>query len=181
MQYDEGMPKTTAPAAPEPRPFDPKGRPRTWLLGSEQPPLWPEELVKGGLRYRCHAGVLYRFYDADRQLLYIGIADGDPTYRWTKHRHGSEWWYLAAYVSVTHVSPINSRRRAAEREAIRAEQPLYNKAHLHRRVRLDVRLDQGAESVIEQFRNAMLPDDFAVLVTAFKDEPDSSSSPISTY
>lgn len=162
----------TEPAIPEPRPFNPMGPPRTWLLENEQPPQWPEEFVKGGLRYRCRAGVLYRFYDANRQLLYIGIANDDPTYRWTKHRSGSEWWHLAAYVSVTHVSPVNSRRRALEREAIRAERPLYNKDHLRRRVRLDVRLDQGFDSVVQQFRKVMLPEDFAALVAAFKAEAD---------
>lgn len=168
------MPTTPSPAVPEPRPFDPKSRPRTWLLESEQPPPWPEEFIVDGLRMRYDAGVLYRFYDSTRQLLYIGIAGGDPTYRWTKHRYGSKWWHLAAYVSISHVSPINSRRRALEREAIRTERPLYNKDHLRRRVHLDVRLNEGPESVIEQFRNVLLPEDFADLVMAFKAESDAS-------
>lgn len=175
------MPDEPNSAPPEPRPFDPKDPPRMWLLESEHPPLWPEKFQVSGIEVSYPAGVLYRFYGAERQLLYIGIAAGDPTYRWTAHRYRSEWWHLATFVSVTHVTPVGSVRRAIERKAIRAERPLYNKEHLKPRVRLEIRLDQGAESVVEQLHKVMLPEDFAEVIRAFKAVPDVPIDPPATH
>lgn len=171
------MPNAAPPTPPEPRPFSPTDPPRNWLRDDERPPVWPEEFTVGSLKLHYEAGTLYRFYDASRQLLYIGEAAGDPTIRWTAHRYASPWWHLAAFVSVTHVTPLSASRRALEREAIRAELPLHNKKHLKPRARLTVRFDKGPEAVVEQFREVLLRHEFNALVAAFKAEPDGPSRP----
>lgn len=68
---------------------------------------------------------LYRFYDAGRRLLYIGIS-GQPAERWTNHRRKAPWWSQAAYVSVA-LCPTSWGALDAERMAIKTENPLFNK------------------------------------------------------
>jgi hypothetical protein len=159
----------------EPRPFNPKSPPREWIHDDEKPPKWPETFVMCGKDVQFDAGVIYRFYDAGMRLLYIGMSDGDPTYRWQGHRYQSDWWSLAAFMSIAYASPVRSIRAAREREAIRAERPLYNKEHNKPRVHLDVRLDRGMDNIVEQFREILFADDFAGLVKAFKAEPDGAA------
>jgi prevent-host-death family protein len=69
---------------------------------------------------------LYRLYDADGGLLYIGIAE-NPDTRWKQHAKQSHWW--------TKVDPSRSRvewypggydAAAAEKAAIAAEDPPFN-------------------------------------------------------
>ncbi|MGW7330449.1 GntR family transcriptional regulator [Streptomyces sp. NPDC054840] len=72
---------------------------------------------------------LYRLYDADDQLLYVGIAK-DPTARWESHARSprsSRWWSLVERRSVEWYA---SREEAdvAETGAIKAERPLHNRA-----------------------------------------------------
>lgn len=70
---------------------------------------------------------LYRFWDADGALLYIGISL-DPGKRWKQHRDDKPWWSEVAKVTV---EPHPSRPAAmdAERAAIAAERPRYNVVH----------------------------------------------------
>jgi hypothetical protein len=69
---------------------------------------------------------LYRHWDADGRLLYVGIAQR-PTARKRQHEVSSPW--MAFQVEMT-VEPFGSRTdaEAAEAEAIRTEQPLFNVA-----------------------------------------------------
>lgn len=69
---------------------------------------------------------LYRLYDINDQLLYIGIAF-DPATRGYQHKKTKSWWPEVAWRDVTW---FETRREAeaAEREALRAERPLYNVA-----------------------------------------------------
>jgi excisionase family DNA binding protein len=67
---------------------------------------------------------LYRFYDADGRLLYIGIS-GNPGRRFDQHAQEKNWWVLVARSTMEHFPG----RRAAERAeaaAIVREQPLFN-------------------------------------------------------
>ena len=69
--------------------------------------------------------LLYRFYDADRQPLYIGITTGDA-FRWTQHRKRADWWPLAESVAVS-TYHTHDELLVAEKAALRHEQPRFNK------------------------------------------------------
>lgn len=70
---------------------------------------------------------LYRHYDADGELLYVGISV-DFMKRLRQHGRVSEWFGRIASVRVEHFA---SRRDAesAEAVAIKRERPLFNKVH----------------------------------------------------
>ena len=70
---------------------------------------------------------LYRLYDADDQLLYIGIA-ADPKERWASHASDKPWW---SNVTRRDVEWISTREAAevAEQEAIATEKPKHNSKH----------------------------------------------------
>jgi DNA-binding GntR family transcriptional regulator/predicted GIY-YIG superfamily endonuclease len=67
---------------------------------------------------------LYRFYDATKRLLYVGISS-DLKKRWAQHEESKAWWPQVASETVEW---LESRAAAlvAERNAIRAENPLFN-------------------------------------------------------
>ncbi|MFI0356157.1 type II toxin-antitoxin system prevent-host-death family antitoxin [Actinomadura sp. 9N407] len=95
------------------RPLDPNAEPCDLAV--------PAEIREGvHLQY-----VLYRFHDASRRLLYVGITTGNPRARWRAHQRKSPWWQYVAFVSVEHM-PTWKEARAAERAAIRSEDPLHN-------------------------------------------------------
>lgn len=71
---------------------------------------------------------LYRLYDADGGLLYIGQSN-DPWQRFRSHRHDSAWWVHRAVRGRISVFPDRAAAKAAEREAIKAERPRYNIHH----------------------------------------------------
>lgn len=71
--------------------------------------------------------VLYRFYAAKDQLLYVGITD-NPGQRWEAHMRSQPWW---AKVQRQTAEWYATRGAAVDAEiaAIREECPLYNKQH----------------------------------------------------
>lgn len=71
--------------------------------------------------------VLYRFYDAAHQLLYVGITCNPPV-RFIMHRHSKDWWSEVARIDIEN---FNSRDelKNAEQSAIRIERPRYNIQH----------------------------------------------------
>lgn len=67
---------------------------------------------------------LYRHYDADGTLLYVGIAIS-PIARLCEHRVASAWYDEIATVKIRRY-PTRDLALAAELEAIRGEKPLHN-------------------------------------------------------
>lgn len=75
--------------------------------------------------------VLYRFYSATGQLLYVGITANPPT-RFKAHRRTKDWW--SEVVGITLENYITREDLAnAERRAIQVERPLHNVVHAKRR------------------------------------------------
>lgn len=77
---------------------------------------------------------LYRYWDADDRLIYVGIT-GDLHYRENSHICGSSWM---VFVARSAVERFSTRHAAldAERVAITSERPLFNSKH-----------NEGAEAV----------------------------------
>ena len=73
---------------------------------------------------------LYRFFDADDQLLYVGIA-GNPGRRFHQHANGPDgkpWWGQVTRSTMEHFA-TREAAAAAEVAAIVAERPLHNVVH----------------------------------------------------
>lgn len=70
---------------------------------------------------------LYRFFDADDVLLYVGIA-GNPGRRFNEHNKDKDWWSQVARSTMEH-HPDRHAALEAERLAIIAERPLHNVVH----------------------------------------------------
>lgn len=70
---------------------------------------------------------LYRFFDADSQLLYVGIA-GNPGRRFHQHAKEKHWWTQVAASTMQHFN-MRVEAERAEELAIRTERPLYNVTH----------------------------------------------------
>ncbi|MCW2901782.1 MAG: hypothetical protein JWO67_4047 [Streptosporangiaceae bacterium] len=70
---------------------------------------------------------LYSYYDADDQPLYIGIS-GSLRGRERSHLKSSSWMDFVARSSVQRF-PSREEAEASEREAIKAERPLFNVVH----------------------------------------------------
>jgi predicted GIY-YIG superfamily endonuclease len=71
-----------------------------------------------------HRTALYRFFDADGALLYVGITY-DTEQRFASHRNSSPWWKDVADESVEWFD-TRPLALAAELEAIRTERPRHN-------------------------------------------------------
>ena len=93
----------------------------TGRLRKPPDPVVPEAEITG-------AGVpttaLYRFFDADGNLLYVGISD-NLTARFKWHRDAQSWWGSVARKTITWYGTRN-KAFAAEDYAIKTEFPLYN-------------------------------------------------------
>lgn len=70
---------------------------------------------------------LYRFWNADDQLLYVGITL-NPGARWKAHQYDKPWWSNVARITIE-LHPDRAAALASERAAIHAERPLYNVVH----------------------------------------------------
>lgn len=97
---------------------------------------------------------LYRFYDAEGVLLYVGITM-NPAQRWKDHSKEKPWWVDVAHITLED----HSDREAvelAERAAIRRERPRYNV--VHNAGRGPSLVEQNAEGASEVVASDM-PDD----------------------
>lgn len=73
--------------------------------------------------------IVYRAYDAEHRLLYVGLTSSSMRTRMALHKSKSEWFVLCSRVSE---EKFDNRRAAeeAERLAIINEKPLFNKVKL---------------------------------------------------
>ncbi|MCX5202448.1 hypothetical protein OG897_13445 [Streptomyces sp. NBC_00237] len=102
---------------------------------------------------------LYRLYDAESDLLYIGISRAPET-RFKVHARYQPWWHLVEYVDLTWFADY-PLARAAELARQRAERPPFNAmAHMQSRLSWDmpaVRYDAEAEAAaaVAKIRDAL--------------------------
>ena len=84
-------------------------------------------MVPGKKRRISGPQQLYRYFNADGDLLYVGIS-ANAFARMTQHQAGAQWWTEIATVTVEW---FDSRREVldAERDAIKSESPIWNKQH----------------------------------------------------
>lgn len=73
---------------------------------------------------------LYRHFDADGRLLYVGISLS-AILRFEAHRTGSNWAQKVATITIEHF-PTRAEALAAEVRAIRTELPIHNIAQVLR-------------------------------------------------
>jgi hypothetical protein len=69
---------------------------------------------------------LYRYYDKDWNLLYVGITSSAHG-RGVQHSRTAPWWLDVAYATIRHFGSRNTAL-AAELLAIRSEHPRFNRA-----------------------------------------------------
>lgn len=79
---------------------------------------WP-----GANGYRLRPHCVYRAYDADGALLYVGCT---LNFDQRRRQHRSKPWFDAAVRWETEWHPDFQTGRAVEREAIRTEGPIHN-------------------------------------------------------
>lgn len=70
---------------------------------------------------------LYRFFDSEGQLLYVGLTM-NPGARWKVHSREKSWWTDVRTVTLEWF-PDREAVEVAERAAIATEGPLYNVSH----------------------------------------------------
>ncbi|NEB42302.1 GntR family transcriptional regulator [Streptomyces sp. SID14515] len=71
---------------------------------------------------------LYRLYDADDVLLYVGISN-DPDFRWKAHLYSRELWPKQVTRHVIEWWSTREEAVQAEEAAIKAERPRHNGKH----------------------------------------------------
>lgn len=70
---------------------------------------------------------LYRLFDQGGVLLYVGVT-GNPTARFSNHASTKSWWTdVASHTIKWHTSRVGAE--VAERAAIQAELPRWNRQH----------------------------------------------------
>lgn len=74
-----------------------------------------------------HTTGLYRIYDHDMRLLYVGISDY-PQHRIQTHSNTAPWWMLAQLESLEWLE-TRKQAESAEQRAARFEGPLYNSVY----------------------------------------------------
>lgn len=72
--------------------------------------------------------VLYRFYSATGQLLYVGKTT-DPPKRFRQHSRDKDWWDEVASITMAEKYDTEAELLAAERRAIQIERPKHNSVH----------------------------------------------------
>lgn len=129
-------------------------RPDGWL------PLWP---------------YIYRFYDADRNPLYIGITSCSAV-RLDGHRRHSEWWPLVEYIAISAYGRRDDIREF-ERAAIRNEQPRFNRIGLRGVQTAKVPLHGAPEEAAAVLFREATPD-FIASLAALLAQPERFPQPV---
>ncbi|OCB57654.1 hypothetical protein A5677_16960 [Mycobacterium malmoense] len=68
--------------------------------------------------------ILYRFFNKDDELLYVGLTD-NPGIRFRTHQSTQTWYTECVLATMEHFDSRNALKRA-ELNAIRVEKPKYN-------------------------------------------------------
>lgn len=71
---------------------------------------------------------LYRMYDADGVLLYVGISKS-AIRRMTEHADTQPWWSDVATQTIEHIECDRRQALDIERDTIKRERPKYNVVH----------------------------------------------------
>jgi hypothetical protein len=85
---------------------------------------------------------VYRLFDADDRLLYVGISCM-PGMRVSAHKR-RRWGHLIARVEAGESYPTEAEARTAEKRAIETEDPTFNIVHSPRRL-TSARIDAALE------------------------------------
>jgi excinuclease UvrABC nuclease subunit len=80
-----------------------------------------------GAEVSVSAHVLYRMFDAEDHLLYVGLTN-NPRNRFSGHSKGKAWWPEVAHIRVETFA-TRDELIAAEKAAIQTERPWYNITH----------------------------------------------------
>jgi predicted GIY-YIG superfamily endonuclease len=70
---------------------------------------------------------LYKFYNENKELLYVGITSQKDN-RWSQHKASKPWWKEHKYVVSDHYD-TREEASAAEEQSIKLEKPKYNIKH----------------------------------------------------
>lgn len=71
------------------------------------------------------SAVVYRAFDADEHLLYVGVTGGRASRRMRQHARDAVWWDSAITIKLEHFETREDALRA-EARAIATEVPLHN-------------------------------------------------------
>lgn len=71
---------------------------------------------------------LYRFFDKDDRLLYVGISVSSAQ-RLSQHRSSQGWWRQVARMEVSHLDCERREAEQIEASVIKTERPLHNIRH----------------------------------------------------
>lgn len=85
------------------------------------------ERMPRSIPHAPHAHHLYRHFDCEGRLLYVGISL-NALNRLAEHKQTAEWFWRIARVEVTAYATRRSALKA-ERLAIQREKPLHNVKH----------------------------------------------------
>lgn len=106
-----------------------------WAVSSREAAIallddWDTEMSHHRIGGSKH--ILYRHFDEDGTLLYVGKTSRPPMQRLSEHVRNSDWSRRIATVRFERFENAAALARA-EREAIQTEGPLFNTAHSRRR------------------------------------------------
>lgn len=87
----------------------------------------PNDSPNASLLLEGRGTTVYRLFDVDDDLLYVGIA-GNPGRRFEQHAKDKPWWSEVDHIGLEH-HPDRRSALAAERLAIVDEKPRYNVVH----------------------------------------------------
>jgi len=82
-------------------------------------------VFSGRVKPASSEAAVYRIYDANDQLLYVGLTN-DTTTRWYDHATRKPWWKTEAHRYEARWYATRAIARAEEIKAIRTERPRYN-------------------------------------------------------
>lgn len=103
------------------------GRPGTHRWPANRcDPCWQAAIAEKNARANAGPTALYRLFDANGRLLYIGTSI-EPERRFREHRKTAKWWPQVARREVEWLEVNGMAALHAELAVITAESPLWNR------------------------------------------------------